>query len=197
MTHRAQAAFAVVLFALGATDQALMTFVGIGEHNAATRFLPYLGYFVAGWVLRDVAPRTAFTRLAVVALPLSVAATFGAALAATDGRGWGPTGEYALSYLAPGVIVMSVAAFWLLRRLGTRPGQHWRPGPLTAQLSGLTFGIFVIHALLFYPLVRDWQVPTGLVPYLTTAGWHWLAVLAGSAAITALLRQLPLLRRLV
>jgi surface polysaccharide O-acyltransferase-like enzyme len=192
------AAFAGVLFGLGAVDQALMTFVQIGEANAATRFVPYLGYFVAGRVLRDLPIRPQATRAAAVTLPLAAVLTVvGAGIAAAGGRGWGRYGEYAISYLAPNVIVMSLAAFWLLRVVGTRPGEHWRPGRWTSRLSDLTFGIFLVHALVWYPLIRDWDVPAGLGPYLLTAAWHWGLVLAASALITAVLRRLPLLRRLV
>lgn len=198
MPPRTQAGCAAVLLTLGATDQALMTFLDTGGPNAATRYVPYLGYYVAGWVLRDLPPRPGHTRVALAALPVSVAVTAAAAaLAAADGRGWGPYGEYALHYLAPNVVVMALAVFWLLRVLGTRPGDHWRPGAWTARLSALTFGVFLVHVLLWYPLVRDWQVPTGLAAYLATAAWHWGLVLLGSAAITAGSRRLPLLRRLV
>lgn len=195
--RRGQAVLVGALLAVGVTDQALMSFVRIGEANAATRFMPYLGYFVAGWVLRDLPPRPAYTRAAAVALPVSLVVTWlGGGLAAAGGRGWGPYGEYAFSYLAPNVIVMSFAAFWLVRVLATRP-DRWRPGPVTARLAGLTFGIFLVHALIWYPLVRDWEVPAGLGAYAVAAAWHWLVALAGSAVITAALRRVPLARRLV
>jgi surface polysaccharide O-acyltransferase-like enzyme len=195
--RRAQVLLVGVLLALGAIDQGLMTFVRIGEPNAATRFVPYLGYFVAGWVLRDLAPRPRYTRLAIVALPAAMILTMlGGGLAAAGGRGWGAYGEYAFSYLAPNVMVMSVAMFWLLRVQGNRP-DRWRPGHRTAWLAGLTFGIYLVHPLLWYPLVLHWQVPTHLAAYLGTALWHWLVVLLGSVLITAGMRRLPLLRRLV
>jgi surface polysaccharide O-acyltransferase-like enzyme len=198
MSRRRQAGFAVVLLGLGAVDQVLITFLHIGEPNAATRYVPYLGYYVAGWVLRDLPVRPRYTRLAAVGLPLAVAVTAaGAALGAAGGRGWGADGEYALSYLAPNVAAMSVAAFWLLRVFGTRAGDHWRPGTRTTQLAGLTFGIFLVHALLWYPLVIAWRVPESPLPYLITACWHWLVVVLGSAVITAGMRRVPGLRRLV
>jgi surface polysaccharide O-acyltransferase-like enzyme len=198
MNHRTQVGFAAVLLGLGAVDQVLMTFLHIGEPNAATRYVPYLGYFVAGWVLRNQPPRPGITRFAVVALPACVALTaLAGGVAAADGRGWGPDGEYAFSYLSPNVAIMSAAAFWLLRAFGTRAGDRWCPGRWTARAGRLTFGIFLVHALLWYPLIKDWQVPAGLAPYLATAAWHWLLVLTGSTLLTAVLRRLPLLRRLV
>jgi surface polysaccharide O-acyltransferase-like enzyme len=198
MVPRLQAAFAGVLLALGAADQVLMTFLQIGGPNAATRYVPSLGYFVAGWVLRDLPYRPRHPRLAVAALPISVVVTAaGGAAAASGGRGWGPYGEYAYGYLAPNVMIMSVAMFWLLRALDVRTGAGWRPGRRTAVLSEVSFGIFLVHALLWYPLVKDWKVPSGLIAYLATAAWHWLVVILGSAAITAVMRRLPLLRRLV
>jgi surface polysaccharide O-acyltransferase-like enzyme len=198
MGLREQAWLAAVLLGLGAADQALMTFLDIGEHNAATRFVPYLGYYVAGRVLRQVPRDPRLTRAAVAAVPVSVVVTAAlAAVAASGGRGWGPAGEYVYSYMSPWVVALSLATFWLLRVAGTRPGDRWRPGRRTARLSGLAFGIFLVHALFFYPLVRDWQVPTALGPYLVTLTWHVLVTLVASALVTVALRRIPLLRRIV
>jgi hypothetical protein len=59
-TRRIQVAFAGTLLALGLVDQVAEMLVGSGTANVATGFLPFAGYFVAGWVLRDVAtPRLA------------------------------------------------------------------------------------------------------------------------------------------
>jgi len=195
--RRARIGLGSVLLVIGMADQSLMTFVGIGEPNAATRFVPYLGYFVAGRLLREVPPRPGSARRAAVVAAASIAVTVaGGGLAAADGRGWGPYGEYAIGYLAPNVVVMSLAVFRLLHALGTRP-HGWRPGPRTARLAELTFGVYLVHAALWYPLVLHWHPPAAVGPYLLAAAWHWLVALAGAAAITAVMRRIPLVRRLV
>ena len=147
-THRMQGAFAAVLLGLGALDQVLSSFLDVGGASAATRFLPYAGYFTLGWMLAENITLTRRqVRFAAAAFVGSVAATAGLVAATAIGIGWGSPGRYVYGYLSPTVVVMSVAALVLLRAWGLRnpPGSRYAPGRRTAALSALTFGVYLVH----------------------------------------------------
>jgi surface polysaccharide O-acyltransferase-like enzyme len=192
-THRMQAAFAGVLLGLGAVDQVLSSFLAVGGASATTRFLPYAGYFTVGWLLRDLPLTRRRVRLAALAFVGSVALTAGlVALTAID-AGWGTPGRYVYGYLSPTVVVMSLAAFVLFRVWGLRRP----PGPRTAALSALTFGVYLVHPLFFYPLTRLWPAPADLPGYLAVTTAHLVITVVGSLAVTWLLSRTPVLRQAV
>jgi surface polysaccharide O-acyltransferase-like enzyme len=198
-THRMQAAFAGVLLLLGALDQVLATFLEVGEASAATRFLPYAGYFTLGWLLRDLPLTRRQVRWAFAAFLASVAATVLLVAVTSIDAGWSSPGRYVYGYLSPTVVVMSVAAFVLLRAWNLKhpPGSRWAPGRRTAALSALTFGVYLVHPLFFYPLDRVWPAPSDLLGYSAVTLAHLTLTVAGSLALTWLLLRVPLLRKTV
>ncbi len=198
-THRMQAAFAAVLLGLGAVDQVLSSFFDVGGASAATRFLPYAGYFTLGWLLRDVPLTRRVVRLAAVAFVASVVATALLVAVSAVAVGWGTPGKYLYGYLSPTVVVMSVSAFVLLRAWGLRnpPGTRWSPGRRAAALSALTFGVYLVHPLFFYPLRRLWPAPEDLLGYVGVTAAHLVVTVAGSLALTWLLVRVPVVRRTV
>ncbi len=148
--------FTVIMLGLGLTDQAIGTLVGQGQPNAVTRFLPYVGYFVAGWLLRDVSLGRRRVLLAGAAFVVSWAAiALGTGLVA-DVVGWNQTAGYLYGFLSPPVVVMSVSAYVLLRAVGTR---LLRTASETVVrrvqlVAGLTFGVYLVHPALLLPLRR-------------------------------------------
>ncbi|HSK26997.1 MAG TPA: acyltransferase family protein [Jiangellales bacterium] len=194
-TRRMQAGFAAVMLGLGVVDQAAATLAGVGGANAATRFLPFAGYFVAGWVLRDMALDRRIVRIAAAAFVASVVVTAALTGLTTVPSGWGAGGRYLYGFLSPPVIVMSVSALVLLRSLGQRLGTR-HGGRLTA-LSGLTFGVFLVHPLVLYPLQSAWPLPPELVPFTAVMVVHWALTTAAALAITWVLLRIPYARATV
>jgi surface polysaccharide O-acyltransferase-like enzyme len=85
--------------------------------NVATGFLPFAGYFVAGWVECDVALHAWHVRAAALTFVASVVGTAALVGAFTVPGGWDDAGRYLYDFFAPLVVTMSVAAFVLFRSI--------------------------------------------------------------------------------
>ncbi len=192
-TRRMQLGFAAVLLGLGAVDQVAAELLGAGDPTAATRFLPFAGFFVLGWVLRDVVLSRRLVRWSAVAFVGSVLVTIAlVGLTATLFR-WGSPGRYLYGFLSPPVIVMSVAAFVLLRVAGRR--LRGRGARVAASLSALTFGVYLVHPLVLYPLARHVPLPQDLPGFLAVFALQLVATTAGSLLLTVVLRRIPGVRQ--
>lgn len=191
-TRRMQAGLAGVLIGIGALDQFASMLVGAGSSTAATRFLPFAGYFVAGWVLRDMRLTPYRVRVAGALFGTSVVATAGLVGALSAPDGWGAPGRYLYGYLSPTVVAMSLSAFVLLRAAGAA----LRVRRLSA-IASVTFGIFLVHPLVLYPLQAVWQLPSAPLSLLVAAASHATVTIAASVALTVLLRRIPYVRAVV
>ncbi|MFC4563471.1 acyltransferase [Nocardiopsis mangrovi] len=190
--------FAALMSAIGMADQAISALDGVGEPNAATRFLPYIGYYVIGYLLTRGAPsrRGVWTAAAVFAAAV-LATGAGAGALATLAGGWSDTADYVYDYLSPTVLAMSAAAFVLLRAAGTRLyGRTGTPRWLSV-LSSLSFGVFLIHVVVLYTLRDITGVPGSAHGMLAMAGLHATVVLTVSLLVTALFQRIPWLRATV
>ncbi|ERK72518.1 acyltransferase [Leifsonia aquatica] len=164
--------------------------------NALTQWVPYVGYFLAGWALRNVTLRAGWTIAAALATVALLAMTIwqynGVAV-----PGWlnavSPPGYYSAIVAAASVGVFVVVNS-LCAHVRTRPVQ--RRGMLTT-LSDAAFGVYLVH---FFILVLAELVVPGLLPRLQTTLWVAIAVWAGvcvlSFAISIGARRVPVLRRL-
>ena len=153
-------------------------------------FLPYLPYFLCGYLIHTSARK----------LPLAVPmAVFGLALAATAwgcfwlGRAAGlDRGLYFYGYLSVSVIPMSLSAVWALRHAPFADG--WASA--MQRIAPLTLGAYLVHPILlesfrdhvFWP---EQHAPWATVPLVSAL------VLAGSLAVAWLLYRTPGLRRVV
>jgi surface polysaccharide O-acyltransferase-like enzyme len=193
-TRRMQAGLAGVLIGIGALDQFASMLVGAGSSTAATRFLPFAGYFVAGWVLRDIRLTPYRVRVAGASFVTSVVATAGLVGVLSAPDGWGTPGQYLYGYLSPTVVVMSLSAFVLLRAAGAalRVRRH-----RATAVASVTFGIFLVHPLVLYPLQAAWQLPSPPLSLLVAAAGHVALTVAASVALTVLLRRIPYVRAAV
>lgn len=183
-TWRMQLGFAVVLLALGGLDQLASFAAGVGEPNAATRFLPFVGYYVLGWVLRDVLLTRAWVVWAAVAWLVS----FGAIAWLAFVREFGDVGRYAYGFLSPPVIVMSAATYLLLHHW-LRRGWGWlRP------VAPLAFGVFLVHGALVYGVRHVVGVPEDLLGVVAWATAGTAVYTVVSAGITWVLLRVPYVR---
>ena len=195
-SRRALWALAGLALAGGALDQLLVRVVGAGEPNAVTRFLPFVGYYVAGWLLRDVVPRgAARRRLACLALLGIASAAVLAGVAASGGR-FSPLSGYAFDYLSPPVAASALAAFPLLHALVLRAPRllDGRSGAALRRGADLSFGVFLLHPLVLDPLARWLPTPTtapATAAYLLAVV---LTVVAAAGLLTLVGRRVPYLR---
>lgn len=197
--------FALLMSSLGIADQFVVAFDDAGGPNAVTRFLPYLGYYLIGYLLRDVALNRRQMWLAGAAIAGSVAATAAGVYALADFTGgWGSEAEYILDYLSPTVFVMSVAAFLLLGALGRRwavftdPDRDTEPARRRLKfVSDISFGVFLVHVIVLTTLRGFTGIPGNPLGMLAMCTAHVAVVLVVSAAIVMLLRRIPVLRAIV
>ncbi len=192
--------FAGVALALGAVDQLLGLVDGVGGVTAATRFLPFLGYYLLGWLLTDPGPGARDLRHGATAFVGGTAVTVLGAWAAAAAEGeWGSGAEYVYDFLAPGMVVAAVGVFLLLRAWGTRlaeQGPNSRTNRTVAALSGLSFGVYLVHVMVLYTLRDIGGTPDGAVGLAAAAGYAVVTVLV-SLLLVAVARRVPGLRATV
>ncbi len=161
---------------------------------ALTQWLPYVGYFLAGWALRDVILRGA-------ALAVAVAGT-GTAVALTVWQ-YGTASEHPLlnalapvGYPGPLVAVAAIGVFVCVNG-ALRSFSPRRAGARVLQtLSDAAFGVFLIHFVVLL-LLRELPVfaSHGGSPILLTI--LWLITAAVSFVLVIVLRRIPGVRRIV
>ena len=181
---------AVVLRAIGSGTT-------IWQPAALVLWIPYVGYFVLGYALRDVVVSRRWGLASVVALV--VATALGVWQYVYGGGPW-------LSALLGGgyqglpIAATAVAVFLIGRALVPAAGRWARSGTrgMLRNLAELTLGVFVIHLLV---LRFAWRLPSvsfaaasGSIPM--TLG-VWLIVLVASFAICFVLARIPILRRTI
>ena len=136
-----------------------------GSLNAVTRCLPYVGYYLAGHLLAtaQITPRAQqLARRLALAGWLTTAV--GSGLLAAH-YGWTTSGYFLYDYLSPTVMVMSLAVFIVAR--------GWKPKRLSTgrlrKYGAATFGVFLIHPLLLFPIQRRLGLPDGADIFRTVA----------------------------
>ena len=192
-SQRMLVAFTVVLLVLGALDQAAVVLFESEQGNAATRFLPYLGYFVGGLLVSQLTLDRRLIRLGATALVGGVALTTigGWVLSVAMGADYV---EYALLPLSPSVMLTAFGAMVLLRALPRR-APRLTGSRTVARLSALSFGVDLVHPAVLTQLRERYPFPTDLAGLLGTGSAILAATLLASALITALGRILPGVRR--
>lgn len=193
--------FAGLTLALGAADQALGLIDGAGGVTAATRFLPFLGYYLLGWLLLNSGPAPRSLRYGFTAFILGTTATAAGAWAAAAVAGeWGAGAGYVYGFLSPPVVVASVGALLLLRAAGSRLADSERGsglvGRVVGAVSGLSFGVYLVHVMVLNTLRDIGGMPDGVLS-LAAAGGYAIATAAISLLLVAVVRRIPLLRSTV
>ncbi|HKX66176.1 MAG TPA: acyltransferase [Intrasporangium sp.] len=173
------------------------------EPTIVTHFVPYVGFFLLGYALKDVVLRGArlhvtglLALLAIIQLPVQI--TRGDAITAAirvDVEVLNP-----LSYQGPIVGLSALLLFVYVRGL-VHPGSRLAAPPLARwcrALGDLSFGVFACHLLVLYVLSRLLGLPdqTGAttVPGLLVQNG---AVVVLAFVVSWLLSRTPLLRRTI
>ncbi|MFF2274906.1 acyltransferase [Agromyces sp. NPDC058126] len=194
------------IFAASALAATILTytlasvFTAIGQPqsivlNALTQWLPYVGYFLAGWALRVFVPRG--TTLAVV-----VIATVGllAEIVWQSGtRADHPTlnAVLPLGYLGLATALAACGVFLSFQGIFAAVALPTRARRVLATLSDAAFGVFLVHFVVLI-LVRMAVAALGgaVTSSLTVTVIIWLVVVVISFAISLIARRVPYLRRL-
>jgi surface polysaccharide O-acyltransferase-like enzyme len=189
-------AFAAIALAMAGGDAIFRAFVG-ARPNAMSLFVPYIGYFFLGFVLRHTVLSRPAENACRVVLALSVALTaVGTGIAVSR---WGLAGPSLFLYdaLSPTVIPMSVSLFLLFTTAASRPGnRRWFTRPGLALLSPATMGVYLLHPYFLLLLLRSGVVAGTVAPWLHLTV-SVLTTLAASLLVTLLLQRLGPLRRLI
>jgi surface polysaccharide O-acyltransferase-like enzyme len=195
---RAQLAGAVALALTIATAQRFLAFVDLAAAPTAfTHFVPYIGYFLAGYLLRDIRldrRQTAVAAIVAVACVVgSVASTF--AIWKTIGR---PDATFPEHYFSPFTIVLTLAVFLLIRTLfdresSTPPSARSR---FRSAIAAMTFGVFLIHPIAVDIVMRSIDIDADGLRAAVLFPATVIGVAVVSFAAVAVLRAIPLVRRM-
>jgi surface polysaccharide O-acyltransferase-like enzyme len=158
--------------------------------NFLTHWMPYVGYFLAGYALRNV--RLAGPKLTVTALAT-------AAIIAGTVWHYGNKGEIRLldavvsvSYLGVGVALAALGVFVVTLSLASNLRLK-RTGKYLVSLSNATFGVFLVHLVIFEAIRL--QVPAVAAgTSIKAMVLAYAATLVGSFAISTAARRVPVLR---
>lgn len=195
-----------VCITFGATALNLFTRLAwemdLNRFFSATIISHYIGYFVLGHVLASRSVRVPGGRpvLAAVFLACAVGSAYGEGLVKSV-EGMLPNTFY--NFQQPLVVLMGVSVFLFFK--GWNPALLGRHGKLVQEISSLTYGIFLSHVLALF--VVTGQVPLFFAPgqgldWNTISPWvgpllTGLAVFVLSALLTAALKRIPLMARIV
>ncbi|WP_172400124.1 acyltransferase [Microbacterium sp. LEMMJ01] len=197
--RRALVFAAVTLGATVITGMSSTVLTALGDESpltllALTQWLPYAGYFLAGWALRHV-------RLSGGRLALVIGGTIVAVIASIIQYGSRPhlpvlDAVLPLSYFGPIVAAASLGVFVCTNSALA----GWRPGSRTQrvirELSDCAFGVFLLHfaIMLLVRAVPPFDAAAGSFPLSVL---EWGIVVATSFLVVFLMRRVPGLRRVV
>lgn len=203
-THNASEAslkyFLVIWFIAVCLPPMLDQFFGITLANFWVIVIGFSGYFVAGYYFSQVkySPHSIWWTIAffVIALFVTILGTYLLL------RQKGEYDSYFYEYLSPNVIIMSLAAYWLLRWLPYERVYGKLPwlSKLVMLVCVTSFGVYMVHVLLLSILkggrlgftLSGASFNLGLGILLT-----FLVVMPLSIGIVYLMQRIPLIKHLV
>ncbi len=162
--------------------------------TALTQWIPFVGLFVAGAALRDLALKSgALIILSVAGASALIAWILQNALLSSDSL------LFVVSPVAYTAIVPSfiaIAIFLVVQGLFARRRFPMQAVRIAGELSDASFGVFLVHFVIMIVLT---QIP-GVAEARETSFWAafalWVAVVVLSFAVTLVGRQVPVLRRI-
>ncbi|MGO4384592.1 acyltransferase [Specibacter sp. RAF43] len=160
--------------------------------NMFTYWVPYVGYFAAGYALRKVRMK---------GLPLAAAGLATATLMAFTvwhfgHRGVLPVADMlvSVSYLGAGVALTALGVFVVGLSVCEYVSIPGRVGTAIVALSSASFGVFLVHLVIFEAIRLNVPAVLGANSVRAIAV-AYLLTLAGSFGISLLAAKVPLLRR--
>jgi len=181
----------ILTFVLAAIWQA-DTKLGSNDPGVVTGwFLRFLPLFVFGYYLRITDRHPGWPAMLSVFLASVLATSIGFWF--IFGQFESLFGFYMFSYLSVSVIPMSISAIFILKTIDARIGA---PRKWIGKLAALSFGIYLIHPLVI-ELVAGINDQVQRLGGLVSIPVFSVLVFLVSAALSALVRRIPFLRRTV
>lgn len=160
--------------------------------NIFTYWVPYVGYFAAGYALRNVRLK---------GLPLAAATAVTAALMVFTvwhfgHRGVLPVADMlvSVSYLGVGVALTALGVFVVGLSVCEFIKVPRRAAALLVALSNASFGVFLVHLVIFEAIRLNVPAVLGASSFRAVAV-AYVVTLAASFAVSLLASKVPLLRR--
>ena len=164
---------------------------GSGSSTFLSRFLPFVGYFLAGYYLQNhghsLSNRLLF--LTFLACGTFIALGTGALLPFVGPRSW----KIMYTYLNPLVVIMSLCIFLLFIK---QKVTLFIPLDLLQRIATVSLGIYVIHPLSFWFLAKFKISPFMIHPLIGIPITTLLAFTL-SLASASLMAHIPFLKRTV
>jgi surface polysaccharide O-acyltransferase-like enzyme len=187
----------LVFLALGMVDDIITIQWHYGGANAATRFVPYVGYFLAGAWLSGLTPTRSWIVAAASVAGVGILATAVGTYLLLESFGF-TKGFYLYEYLSVATVPTSLAVFalfaWsapLMDRFAARLPHH-----ALSIAAASTLGIYVLHPLVIQGLgVFGFGARSFFVPLAVPASI--LATFLISLVVVLAMRQVPGVRRIV
>lgn len=193
VTSAAAALLAVTVLAF--TTSAVVGYFGLARPislNIFTHWMPYVGYFVAGYALRNI-------RLRGLSLIAAVGVTV--ALVASTVWHFGHRGSWALldslfpvSYLGASVALSALGVFIVGLSLSELIAVPQRMGRALIALSQASFGVFLVHLVIFEIIRLNVPVVLAADSFRAIAATY-VVTLVVSFAVSLLASKTPLLRK--
>jgi len=214
ISRRALGWVGAALVALAAVNTSTLQVIGrleggitaAGDPTVFSKFIPYIGFFLLGYALRDVIVRGRGRVLALAALTIAMSMETLWQVSGGATAMFGVHTANRLNILMPvhyqgWVLGASAVAMFVLVRSVAHPESRWAQprSARWARVAGdLTLGVFATHLLVLFVLLRipghEWHSGAKTLPQLVAL---CTATLLGSTALTIVIKRTPLLRRSV
>ncbi len=163
--------------------------------DALTQWVPYVGYFLAGWALRNVALSWPWATLAAVITLALLAETIWQY--ANSGRHVLLNAVSPLGYLSFVVAAASIGVFVVGQSIFAKVTAAGRTSRVLKELSEASFGVFLVH-FFFIVLIATLFPPFAEARATNIFGAlaFWACVVIISFAVSIGARRVPILRRI-
>lgn len=162
--------------------------------NAFTQWLPYVGYFLAGWALRNIVLSRIWTMIVAVVTALllvEIVWQYGISPRAALLQAVLP-----VSYIGAVVAMATIGIFLVAQGMMSRIALSARAARILTRLSAASFGTFLIH---FFILVLAEVLFPWILGPLATSFWAallvWACVASVSFGVSIVALRIPYLRR--
>jgi surface polysaccharide O-acyltransferase-like enzyme len=162
--------------------------------NALTQWVPYVGYFLAGWALRNVRFSWPWATLAAIGTLALLAETIWQYV--NSGRHVLLNAVAPLGYLSVITAAASIGVFVVAQSIFAHAKGTGRASRVLGELSDASFGVYLVHfffSVLFATLFPWAAVLRGENFWAATAFWAVVVVVSFAVSIGA--RRVPVLRR--